>query len=225
MRILNALLLAVASVALASSAGMTAPPTVKVPERIVGEAGDFIPVVAETDGVSVKFVVLDPGLKVFPPGFLKDPKTTVVTGPKGQYRLLVYTGTADGPSDPVIVLVVVGGATAPPPKDPPVKDPPIPVGGYYFLIVRADGPASPEFTRVVSDPAWDDLRAKKHLVKDKTSTDAAKLGVKIPSGTTLPVVVTLKSSADGTASTVARGPVPLPTTPAGIARLLEDLEK
>lgn len=201
----------------------SAPPTVTLPAKVEGEAGDFIPVVATTTGEAVKYVALDPGLKVFPSAFLKDPKTTVVLGAKGQYRLLAYTGTADGPSEPVIVLVVIGGATEPPKKDPPKKDPPIGTSGYYFLLVRADGPASPDFTKVVSNPAWNQLRMKGHSVKDKTVTDAKKLGVSLPAGTQLPCVVTLKVDMDGGESSIVRQAVPLPSTEDEINKLTDDL--
>lgn len=122
--------------------------------------------------------------------------------------------------------LVGGGAgpVEPPPKKPPpdpVDPPPDPVDppktGLYFMVIRADGPASPEFVRVMSDPAWGTLRQRGHRVKDFTATDARRLGAPVPAA--LPAVVTLTVSADGRESVVARGPVPLPTTSDGILAL------
>lgn len=110
----------------------------------------------------------------------------------------------------------------PPPDKPPPDPQPVPVKPlYYFLIVRPDGPASPEFTKVMSDPAWAELQKAGHSVKDKTLTDAGKLGLTLPVGQPLPTVVTLVVSADGTKSKVVRGPINLPTTSDGIRRLPE----
>lgn len=109
-----------------------------------------------------------------------------------------------------------------PPKKP--VDPVLPVPAvYYFLVVRADGPASPEFTRIISLPAWADLRAAGHSYKDKSVTEAKALGVVFPVGTVYPCVVTLKVTPAG--SVVVRGPVPLPTTADGVTQLPNLKEK
>lgn len=151
------------------------------------------------------------------------------TAPPGAYTvtLLVVSLTKDGEVDlkEASVLVTIGGkGPRPPPKDPPPKDPPVtpPIAAkLYFLIVRPDGPASPEFTKVMSDPAWATLQGKGHQVKDRTVTDANRIvGLVLPPGTVLPTVVTLDVSA-GTESRVVAGPVPLPTTSAEILKLPE----
>jgi len=105
------------------------------------------------------------------------------------------------------------------PKPPPIIDPPItPISGYFFLILRADGPPLPSFVATMGLPAWEVLKAKGHKYKDKTVKDAEKdLSYTIPAGTTLPAVVTL--IVDGTVSKVARGPVTFPTDNAGILNL------
>lgn len=117
------------------------------------------------------------------------------------------------------------GELIPPPKkkDPPPPPPPPMADRLYFLIVRPNGPASPAFTQTMSDPAWTALTAAGHTYKDKTLTEAAALRVVLPPGTVLPVVVTLRVSADGTNSELVRGPIPLPTTAEAI-RLLPEVK-
>ncbi len=102
---------------------------------------------------------------------------------------------------------------------PPVTPPPSPTTSLFFLIVRPNGPASPEFVSILANPAWDDLRKLGHTVKDRTLDELGPL-YRIPTGTTLPCVVTLAVGADGR-STVVRGPVDLPTTSDAIRRLAE----
>lgn len=104
----------------------------------------------------------------------------------------------------------------PPPADPPETDPPTTPAGYYFLIVRPDGPAAPEFTRLMKDPAWATLRKAGHLVKDKTVTEAAAMSISLD-GVTPPAVVTLKE--DATSSKIVRSAIPAPSTSAGILDL------
>lgn len=90
----------------------------KLPDTIRGDEMDFITVTAETSGKSVMFVALDPGLKVFPSNLLSDPKSTVVTGKSGRYRILAYTSINDMPTKPVITTVVIGNAAPPSPPNP-----------------------------------------------------------------------------------------------------------
>lgn len=125
-------------------------------------------------------------------------------------------------TDADYVFQFAGSPTSPIP--PPKKDPdPIGVPAtYYFLVVRPDGPAHPNFTQAMLMPGWTKLRGLGHSVKDKTATEAARLGVTLPGGTVLPTVVTLKTSA--TESVVVRGPVPMPNTDQEILRLTEGLK-
>lgn len=115
----------------------------------------------------------------------------------------------------------IGGGTKPPDKpDPPVPDPPLPPSGkFYFAIVRHDGPASAAFTKLMSDPAWSDIRSAGHAVKDFAATDAKRLGIPVPASAQLPVVVTLQTSEKE--SKVVREAIPLPTTADGIRKLME----
>lgn len=63
-----------------SGVAWAAPPVVTVPAEVTGDVGDFVAVKAAVkDGKAVKFVQIDAGLKVFPPGMLLDPTATVVT--------------------------------------------------------------------------------------------------------------------------------------------------
>lgn len=194
-----------------------APPEVEVPAKVIGDPGAFVVITAKTDAKNAQFYAIDPGINLFPPGLLTDPKTTVVTAPKGEYRVLVYAGNVDGASAPKIVVVVIGdGKPVPPVKpDPPVTPPP--TTAFYFLIVRPDGPASPAFTATMGLPAWGDLKRAGHTFKDKTVSEAAAFGVVLPNGTALPCVVTLDNSGEN--SKIVRGPVPLPTDSSGIVKL------
>lgn len=120
------------------ASGTDAAPPVDVPKEVAGEVSDFITVRAKTDGKVVKFVALDPGLRVFPSDLLSDKKATVVTASKpGRYKLLAYSSVKDDPTEPAVVTVVIGGA-APVPDPKPVDpvDPPAPkVETFRVLLV------------------------------------------------------------------------------------------
>lgn len=148
----------------------------------------------------------------------------------GKVELLIVPVGGDAKSVIRRTLEVTGARPPPdcppppvvdPPKPPPVVDPPVPPKPtvYYFLVVRPDGPASPAFTKTMSLPAWTELRKAGHSAKDKTLTEAVALGVKLPDGTTLPVVVTLQESADKKSSKIVRPAVALPTTDEAILDL------
>ncbi len=105
------------------------------------------------------------------------------------------------------------------PVDPPPPPPDVAKGPFYFQVVRPDGPAHPAFTAIMRDPAWNTLRAAGHSVKDYTLTDYARAGFRLPAGTLIPTVVTLKVAADRKSSTVVVPARPLPTTGADILNL------
>lgn len=86
------------------------------------------------------------------------------------------------------VEVVVQGPR-PPPTDPPTDT--VPSSSLYFLIVRANTPATPEFADLMANEAWSQLRKQGHSVKDFTLSESAKF-YNPPSGTNLPYVVTLQ---------------------------------
>lgn len=144
--------------------------------------------------------------------------------PPGKYTVVLVKITVKEnvpTATSVTHTVTVGGDSGgtDPPKPPDPKDPPTdPTGKLYFMVVRKDGPADPAFTRVMSDPAWGQLRERGHLVKDfEHSAARAYLGVGIAH---LPAVVTLEMLPNNMAR-VARPAVPLPTTSADILKLAE----
>lgn len=141
--------------------------------------------------------------------------TALKTG-RCELFLVPETVKAEADVERRTVDVKAGEGGQPPPVDPvpPVTD------KFYFLLVRPDGPALPAFTKAMELPAWNELRTKGHLIKDKTLTESAAFNVTIPNGTALPCVVTLKYNADGkTMSQVRVGP--FPTTNDAIAKLPE----
>lgn len=133
-----------------------APPVVTLPKEVTGEPAAFIVVRAECDAPAVKFHAIDAGLNVFPSGLLSDPLATVVTSARpGRFRLLAYSGNADGPSEPVVVTVVVGNA--PPQPDPPGPDPepdppkpPVVSGKRSALIIHETAETTPDLARMLT---------------------------------------------------------------------------
>jgi hypothetical protein len=119
-----------------------APPKIDAPKEVPGVKGDFVIVTAVTDGKAVKFVPLTSGLRVFPSSLLNDQKSTVVVALEdGNYRLLAYTGNQDGPSDPVVIVVKIGGGDTPAPdekEDPVLKDPLFKAASEAFKKLPAD---------------------------------------------------------------------------------------
>lgn len=118
----------------------TPAPKVELPPTFTGEPGNFITVLPTTNGKTVKYVYLDKGLNVFPSALLANPVATVVTAPKGKYRLLAYTALGDVPSEPSMTIINVGGVPdnapfgpfsptpLPPAPVPPTPVPPTPPG-------------------------------------------------------------------------------------------------
>ncbi len=109
-------------------------PSLKVPAEVSGEVGDFITIVADTEGKKVIFYPLDKGLSVFPAALLTNPKASVVSArTPGRYRVLAITAVGDELSDPALCTVVIGGVPPgpgpgpvppPTPPDPPPPTPP-----------------------------------------------------------------------------------------------------
>lgn len=135
---------------------------------------------------------------------------------------------ADGVENNQIVTLVkvtidVGGPQSPqpPPVDPPVDPPPTKPIRTYFLVVRPDGPAKPDFVAVMSNDAWDAHRSAGRTVKEMTLTESLPI-YKAPAGTVIPYVVTL--AVTDTDTKVIAGPVPLPTDAAGIGKLSDGLK-
>ena len=176
--------LAVFAVLVWASGSVAAPP-VTVPSEVQGEVSDFVTIRAKTDGKAVKFVALDPGLRVFPSDLLSDKKATVVTASKpGRYRLLAYSSVKDDPTEPAVVTVVIGGA-APVPPTPVDPDPPAPkVESVWVIVVEdADAVRTVETAKLLNDTYWPTLKPKHDFrfylsdaqtAKENGYTDAAK---------------------------------------------------
>lgn len=119
------------------------------------------------------------------------------------------------------VDVDAGDGAQPPPGGglPPVDPPPTKPTKGYFLIVRPDGPASQDFAHAFALPAWRELVANGHAVKEMTLTESLQY-YKAPAGTVIPFVVTL----DAANKKVLSGPVAMPTTDEAIRRLKEGVK-
>lgn len=117
------------SLILAAVLSQTPAPKVELPPTFTGEPGNFITILPTTNGKTVKYVYLDKGLNVFPSALLANPVATVVTAPKGKYRLLAYTALGDVPSEPSMTIINVGGVPDNAPFGPfnPTPLPPAPV--------------------------------------------------------------------------------------------------
>lgn len=150
--------------------------------------------------------------KDLPPGrvvFVGKPGTTYTV------RSLVVNFKTEEISDTDYPFVFAGPTLPPPVVPPPGTDPKPPTGALYFMVIRANGPAAPDFTTVMRNAAWDTLRTAGHSVGDKTVSEARLFG--LPTPATLPAVVTLRAESDH--SVVVRPAVPLPTTSEGILAL------
>jgi hypothetical protein len=206
----------------ATVVAQAAPPVVTVPQEVTGDVGSFVAVRATvTDAKIVKFVPVDAGLNVFPADLLADKTATVVTaGKNGRYRILCYSGNADGPSEPVVVTVVIGGGGPPvvdPVKpDPPKPDKPAPAEVFYFAVVGAAGPVLPAVATSLKLPAWDELRRAGHVVN---YVPVNELSDGLPRPAMTPVVMVLKKDGDMWRDTGDNKP--LPTTDEQIRGLLK----
>lgn len=117
--------------------------TLKLPTEVKGEPGAFVPIKAETDCATVKWIAIDAGLNLFPVELLKDTKTAVVSSTKaGRYRVFAVAAKGDIPTDPAICVVVIGTPTPGPTPDPgpgptpgPDNPAPIPDAGFRVLMV------------------------------------------------------------------------------------------
>lgn len=150
---MNAFLL---TAALIGQAPVPDGPVITLPTEIRAEKGVFTAIKAETDGVVVRWVVLDRGISLLPGEMLRDPKSTVVIGLKvGRFRIAAYTAKDDVPSKLAEAVVIVTDPDAPPgPVDPP-KPPPTPP--------TPPGPADPLAAKIKAafDADKSDAKAKK----------------------------------------------------------------
>lgn len=123
---LSLCLIAAALAGPAYAADLTLPP------EVAGQPGAFVPVPATTEGETVRWVVIDPGLNLFPSDLLRDSRTAVVTAPvAGRFRVLAYTAIDGVPSEPAVTTVVIGGAKPVDPVNPVDPDKPQPRPGTF----------------------------------------------------------------------------------------------
>lgn len=196
---------------LAGLAG-AAPPALDLPAEVRPVQG-YVIVTPKTDAVSVLYVALD-GVYPFPSDQLKDARSFVLPAgglKDGTYKFVAVAAGKGGEQTSKQFNVVIGQGNQPP-VTPPVVVPPPATAKYYFAVVRPDGPASAEFTKLMADPAWATLRGQGHLVKAFTVTAAKTATIEV-GATPLPAVVTLVFSADGKSSLIARPPIPAPSPP------------
>ena len=204
----------------ASLSALAAPPTLDVPPE-VRPAGGYVRFTPKTDGVSVTYVGLS-GVESFPSEELKDGKRFLLPTQNlkdGRYKFAAVAAGKGGEQTRADFVVIVGAPpeVAPDPKPKP-KDPATPpTTGLYFLIVGGDGPALPAVTRCLQLPEWATLVGAGHVFNYKTATEAAKLGIRLPAGTPLPLVVVLQNRADGKSTQL--GTAPLPATGADVLAL------
>lgn len=218
-------LLSAALLAACAITASAAPPTLELPAEAAPVNG-YVIVSPKTDAVSITYVALD-GVYPIPSALLSDKRTFALPAnglADGQYKFMAVAAGKGGEQSTKLLVVTIGkGDVIPPPKkkEPDPKDPVDPVdpaGKFYFLVVRQDGPASAAFTKAMALPAWNTLKAAGHKVKDRTTTEAAGLGVVVPAAQ-LPAVVTLVVSADGKSSTIVRPALALPTTDGAVLDL------
>lgn len=140
--------------------------TIKLPDKVAGDIGDFIKVPATTDGTTVKWLALDKGIAVFPVDLLKDSKTAIVIAKAaGSYRIMAYTAKGDVPSDPSICTVVVSGDVppAPTPTPNPAPTPPPASQKAWVVAVVDNSNRTQDVANVVGDiDGWKALEARGH---------------------------------------------------------------
>jgi len=200
-----------------------APPKLEIPTELK-PTGDYVTHKPKTDAVSIIYVGLS-GIDAFPSEFLKDSRDFILPTrgiPTGVYKFSAVAASATGEQVRQDFTVVIGKPVVIPPVDPPPIGPPPPTSNLYFLVVRPDGPADPNFTKVWSMKEWDSLAFMGHSFKDKPLTEASisltALNISLPPGTTLPCVLTLRNKK------LVAGPTPLPTTSDGILQLAKGVK-
>lgn len=209
-------------------------PKLTIPDTIkpVGDYAIWVP----DDKTNVRAITYVPlsGVDPFPAALLADKRAFVlpVRGlPAGQYKFRAVGSLNDVHVQAEFAVAIGEAIPSPkppkpePPKPDPPKDPAPPATGFYFLIVRPDGPAAPAFAKLMQDVAWQQLARAGHRFKDKTLTEARAMGLTVPAGTSLPCVFTLREAADKSESTILKRngqeAIPLPTNSSDILKLTE----
>lgn len=118
-----------AALLFAAVVAQAAPPVVTLPAEVTGEVSAFVVVKAKVEGDTkgVRYVALDSGLSIFPSDLLSDKNAlVVVAGRPGRYKVLAYSGNADGPSEPAYTVLLIGTPDPPPGPAPKPDDKPKP---------------------------------------------------------------------------------------------------
>lgn len=186
-----------------ASTVFAAPP--EVPKEIKARPGQLVRVVAKGEGEigSTKSFNDDDAFFDELVAKPKEKRFVFQSDKPGVYFIAFWAkGEVEGST---CVITVGDGKPGVPPVKPPV-DPPV-TTALYFLIVRPDGPAAPSFTKMMGDPAWATLTTAGHKFKDKTATEAAKLG--FTTSSPLPTVILLR---EGSVGSEIVGQTPFPTT-------------
>jgi hypothetical protein len=186
-------------------------PSITMPAEIAAEVGVFVTISPTTTGKHVVFHAIDPGLSVFPPNLLSNPKVTVVVAQRaGRFRLIAYTAAADVPSLPAMTTIVVGNA---PPAPNPGPDPvPPPVGpvrpagfaGECFDQMKAFPKSEVQTMQGILAMQLGDPNLRANLIKNVIATMNAK---NLPGERWTPFVAWLRGrlsaiyEADGTTAT------------------------
>lgn len=142
---------------LAGSLLIAAPPALKLPKEVKGDVGDFLEVVAETEGKIVQWKALDKGMSLFPVHRLKDTKTAIVVAKKpGRYRLAAVTAVGDEPSEIAETVLIIGDPPAPGPEPDPGPKP----GKMWVVVVYDNSQESPP--HLTDNTMWDKVSAAGH---------------------------------------------------------------
>lgn len=153
----------------------SAPPALKLPEKVTAQPSAITELKAETTGKRVMWVPLTPGLSLRP---VDDGRTLLFAGGPGRYELLAYTALGDVPSEPARVLVVIEG-DAPGPAPKPVDE----LRRRLAAALEADKPQRAdvaqlaavyrEAARVAADPA---VTTSAELLRRVRAVSASLLG-------------------------------------------------
>lgn len=224
---MNRLCLALLSALVFVAAAAGAPPKLVIPAEVQAKPGKWVTITPDTEAKAITYVSLD-GLDPFPTAEQVDKRKMIVFPTEERRYRFIAVGSKDDEHTTVEFTIVVGNPPKPgpiiaPPLTPPVT--PAPSNVFFFVVVRKDGPADFSFTQTMSLPAWSELTKLGHSYKAYGITEAKKLftddaiWTKAVDGATTPFVVTIRESADGKTSSVARKAVPLPSQNDGILDL------
>lgn len=113
-------------------------PYVKLPAEFKADAGTPFVLTAETNGHTVRWRFIDPGLAPVPlPWSIDDTATAYLSGKTGRYRVLAWTALDDVPSEAALCTVILG-APGPGPVPPgPAPVPPGPVDPLFTSVQLA----------------------------------------------------------------------------------------